>query len=275
MSDGSLRCHYCDFRVKAPPVCPICGGGRIRSYGVGTERIVEEIARLFPGARVDRMDSDSTAPRGAYGRILTAFDRGEIDILVGTQMITKGHDFPGVTLVGVVSADTSLNIPDFRAAEKTFQILTQVSGRGGRGDAPGQVIVQTVNPKNSAIRQARRHDYTGFYHDEIALRRELGYPPFGRMVNLEISSTNEAAVRKSAAGLHAVATDMARRTGGGVTVLGPAEAPLYKVKGRYRWQIILKGADRPVLHSLTRDILSRGTAPGVRIKADVDPVNFM
>ena len=275
MSDGSLRCHYCDFRVKAPPVCPVCGGGRIRSYGVGTERIAEEIQRLFPDARVDRMDSDSTAPRGAYGRILTAFDRGEIDILVGTQMITKGHDFPGVTLVGVVSADTSLNIPDFRAAEKTFQILTQVSGRGGRGDIPGRVIVQTVNPKNSAIQQARRHDYTGFYHDEVVLRRELGYPPFGRMVNLVISATNETAAGECAAKLQAVAADVARQSEGSVAVLGPAEAPLYKVKGRYRWQLILKGTDRPALHALTRDILSRGAAPGVRIRADVDPVNFM
>ena len=275
MSDGSLRCHYCDFRVKAPPVCPICGGGRIGSYGVGTERIVEEIKRLFPGARVDRMDSDSTAARGAYGRILTAFDRGEIDILVGTQMITKGHDFPGVTLVGVVSADTSLNIPDFRAAEKTFQILTQVSGRGGRGDIPGRVIVQTVNPKNSTIQQARQHDYTGFYRDEVVLRRELGYPPFGRMVNLLVSSTNETAASECAVKLQTVAADVARQSGGSVAVLGPAEAPLYKVKGRYRWQLILKGTDRPTLHSLTRDVLSRGAAPGVRIKADVDPVNFM
>ncbi|MBA7565912.1 Primosomal protein N' [subsurface metagenome] len=192
MHDGSLRCHYCDFRVKAPPVCPTCGGSRIHSYGMGTERVEEEITSLFPGARVGRMDSDSTSRRGSYERILTSLDRGEIDILVGTQMITKGHDFPSVTLVGVVSADTSLNIPDFRAAEKTFQILTQVSGRGGRGDSPGRVIVQTVNPDNGAIRLARDHNYINFYHDEIAMRRELGYPPFSRMVNLVISSTNEA-----------------------------------------------------------------------------------
>jgi primosomal protein N' (replication factor Y) len=273
--DGSLRCHYCDFRIKAPPICPSCGGSRIRSYGIGTERVEEEVARLFPGARVGRMDSDSTSKRGAYGRILTALDRGEIDILVGTQMITKGHDFPGVTLVGVMSADTSLNIPDFRAAEKTFQILTQVSGRGGRGDAPGRVIVQTVNPDNSTIQQACRHDYPGFYHDEIDMRRGLGYPPFGRMVNLVISSTNETAAADYAKKLHAVASDMVWRDGGSVSVLGPAEAPLYKVKGRYRWQLLLKGADRPALHSLVRGILSYGTTPGTRIKVDVDPVNFM
>jgi len=273
--DDSLRCHYCDFRVKAPPVCPSCGGSRIHSYGMGTERVEEEITRLFPGARVGRMDSDSTSRRGAYERILTSLDKGEIDILVGTQMITKGHDFPGVTLVGVVSADTSLNIPDFRAAEKTFQILTQVSGRGGRGDSPGRVIVQTVNPDNGAIRLAREHDYISFYHGEIAVRRELGYPPFSRMINLVISSTNEAAATGSAKKLHTFARECAQKTGRDVSVLGPAEAPLYKVKGRYRWQLLLKGPDTAALHSLAQKILAHGRAPGLRIKVDVDPVNFM
>ncbi len=275
MNDGFLRCHYCNFRVKAPPVCPACGGSRIHSYGMGTERVEEEITRLFPGARVGRMDSDSTSRRGAYERILTSLDRGEIDILVGTQMITKGHDFPGVTLVGVVSADTSLNIPDFRAAEKTFQVLTQVSGRGGRGDSPGRVIVQTVNPDNGAIRLARNHDYIGFYHDEIAMRQGLGYPPFSRMVNLVISSMNEALAARCAKELNTVARDMSRRGGGTVSILGPAEAPLYKVKGRYRWQMLLKGPNIPALHSLAEQILAYIKDPILRIKVDVDPVNFM
>jgi len=275
MNDGSLRCHYCNFRVKAPPVCPSCDGSRIHSYGMGTERVEEEITRLFPGARVGRMDSDSTSKRGAYERILTSLDRGEIDILVGTQMITKGHDFPGVTLVGVVSADTSLNIPDFRAAEKTFQVLTQVSGRGGRGDSPGRVIVQTINPDNAAIRLARDHNYISFYDDEIAERRELGYPPLSRMVNLVISSTNEAVATGCAKELNTFARDIARRGGGTVSVLGPAEAPLYKVKGRYRWQLLLKGPDTAPLHALAEQILVHGRNPGLRIKVDVDPVNFM
>ena len=275
MNDGSLRCHYCGFRLKAPPICPSCGGSRIHSYGVGTEKVEEEITRLFPGARVGRMDSDSTSKRGAYEKILMSLDRGEIDILVGTQMITKGHDFPGVTLVGVVSADTSLNIPDFRAAEKTFQVLTQVSGRGGRGDSPGRVIVQTVNPDNGAIRLARDHNYISFYHDEIAMRQELGYPPLSRMINLVISSTNEALATGCAKKLNTVARDMARREGGSVSVLGPAEAPLYKVKGRYRWQLLLKGVNIAALHSLAEQILAHSKDPGLRIKVDVDPVNFM
>ena len=232
-SDGSLRCHYCNFSVKAPPICPSCGGTRIHSYGMGTERVEQEIATLFPEARVQRMDSDSTAHKGAYETILTSLDRGEIDILVGTQMITKGHDFPGVTLVGVVSADTSLNIPDFRAAEKTFQILTQVSGRGGRGDSPGRVIVQTFSPDNYAIRQAREHRYIDFYHDEIQTRQDLGYPPFSRMVNLVISATNEARITDCVKKINTLARDLARQAGGTVSVLGPAEAPLSKVKGRH------------------------------------------
>ncbi|MCK4535012.1 MAG: primosomal protein N', partial [Syntrophobacterales bacterium] len=274
-NDNSLRCHYCNFRVKAPPVCPSCGGSRINSYGMGTERVEEEITALFPGARVKRMDSDSTSKKGAYEKILKALDRGEIDILVGTQMITKGHDFPGVTLVGVVSADTSLNIPDFRAAEKTFQILTQVSGRGGRGDSPGRVIIQTFSPDNYAIRQAREHDYISFYNDEIQTRREIGYPPFSRMVNLVISATNEPMITGCVKKLNTVARDLARQAGGNVSVLGPAEAPLSKVKGRHRWHMLLKGNDIKVLHTLAGNILANTSESGLRIRVDVDPVNFM
>ncbi len=274
-SDGSLRCHYCNFRVKAPPVCPSCGGSRIHSYGMGTERVEEETIALFPGARVKRMDSDSTAKKGEYEKILTSLDRGEIDILVGTQMITKGHDFPGVTLVGVVSADSSLNIPDFRAAEKTFQILTQVSGRGGRGDSPGRVIVQTFSPDNYTIRQTQENNYINFYNDEIQTRRELGYPPFSRMVNLIISDTNESRITGCVKKLNTVARDLARQAGGTISVLGPAEAPLAKVKGRHRWHLLLKGNDIQALHTLAGTILANTRETGLSIRVDVDPVNFM
>jgi primosomal protein N'' len=188
---GTLRCHYCDYNINLPSICPECGGRRIRNYGVGTERVEKEVSRLFPRARVGRMDSDTTAKKGVYEKLLKALDTGDIDILIGTQMITKGHDFPNVTLVGVVSADMSLNIPDFRAAERTFQIITQVSGRSGRGNSPGRVVVQTFSPEHYAIKRAREHDYPGFYGDEIALRRELDYPPFSRMVNLRISGNKK------------------------------------------------------------------------------------
>ncbi|OHE18050.1 MAG: primosomal protein N', partial [Syntrophobacterales bacterium GWC2_56_13] len=171
-AEGVLKCHHCDFTVKAADLCPACRGNRVRSYGAGTERIEEEAGKLFPGARITRMDSDTTSRKGDSERILRGLDRRDIDILIGTQMITKGHDFPEITLVGVIAADASLNIPDFRAAERTFQILTQVSGRGGRGDQPGRVVVQTFNPGHYAIRRAQEHDYAGFYADELPLRRQ-------------------------------------------------------------------------------------------------------
>jgi len=237
--------------------------------------VEEEITTLFPGARVKRMDSDSTSKRGSYEKILKSLDSGEIDILVGTQMITKGHDFTGVTLVGVVSADNSLNIPDFRAAEKTFQILTQVSGRGGRGDSPGRVIIQTFNPDNYAIKRAQEYNYISFYNNEIQTRRELGYPPFSRMVNLTISATNEARIIGCVKNLNTVARDLARQAGGKISVLGPAEAPLSRVKGRYRWHMLLKGNDIKTLHTLAGNILANTREPGLRIRVDVDPVNFM
>ena len=187
-------------------------------------------------------------------------------------MITKGHDFPNVTLVGVISADTSLNIPDFRAAERTFQIITQVSGRSGRGDSAGRVIVQTFNPEHYAIKRAKEHDYQGFYRDEITLRRELAYPPFSRMVNLCISGTKKDRVKENAGSIGTLARQL---SGKEVEVMGPAEAPIAKIKGRYRWHILLKGKDIRALHTLTRNILTKTGRDGRGIKVDVDPVNFM
>ena len=269
---GILRCHYCDFSIKAPPLCPSCQGGRIKSYGVGTEKVAEEISILFPQARVERMDSDTTVKKGSHQKLLKALDCGDIDILVGTQMITKGHDFPNVTLVGVVSADTSLNIPDFRAAERTFQLITQVSGRSGRGDSAGRVLVQTFNPQHYAVMRAKEHDYPGFYEDEISLRRELAYPPFSRMVNLRISSIKKNRVAEGAGRIGIFAREL---SGNEVEVIGPAEAPIAKIRGRYRWHILLKGRDIRALHTLAKKILTKTGEDGLDIKVDVDPVNFM
>jgi primosomal protein N' (replication factor Y) len=275
--ENILKCHYCDFAVKAPPICPACRGSRVRSYGMGTERLEEEISRAFPGARVKRMDSDSTARKGAQGKILQAFDKGEIDILVGTQMITKGHDYPGVLLVGVVMADASLNIPDFRASECTFQHLTQVAGRGGRGDDPGRVIIQTLNPEHYAIRLARNHDYLAVYEEEIVLRRALGYPPYSRMVKLNISSTKKERVEEGAKKIGEMAKTISGALAGRekVDVMGPAEAPIAKLKGRYRWHLILKGKNVGTLHGVVRDILAQNREKGLEIRVDVDPLNFM
>ncbi len=275
--EGVLKCHYCDFTVKAPPLCPNCRGGRVKSYGVGTERLEEEVKRLFPAARVARMDSDTTARQGAHARILHALHRQDIDVLVGTQMITKGHDFPGITLVGVISADTSLNIPDFRAAERTFQILTQVAGRSGRGDEPGKVIIQTFNPDHYAVRRAQTHDYKGFYGDELPIRKSLLYPPFARMVNLHVSSVNrergEAAVHHAGNIARALAAKTAEKEE--IEVIGPAEAPLARIRNRHRWQLLLKGKNINSLHALAKDVFSQAAAKRVEIRVDVDPVNFM
>ena len=277
LSEGALRCHYCDFSIKAPPLCPECGGDRILSYGLGTEKLATEIEGLFPQARIARMDSDTTSTRGSHERILRALGRGEIDILVGTQMITKGHDFPDVTLVGVVSADTTLNMPDFRAAERTFQLLTQVSGRGGRGDSPGTVVIQTLNPGHYAIQRTRTHDFTGFYEDEIALRKDLAYPPFSRMINLLVSGTGKELVEKGAALLGQRAARIASGIDfkGRLSVIGPMEAPLAKVRGRYRWQLLVRGKQVRALHAYVRQLVEGADIPGCEIRVDVDPMNFM
>lgn len=277
MNDNLLRCHYCDYTLKAPPMCPQCQGYRIGNYGIGTEKVESEIKSLYPEARVERMDSDTTQRKGSYGRILTALDRGHIDVLIGTQMITKGHDYPNVTLVGVLSADTSLNIPDFRASERTFQVITQVSGRGGRGDTPGKVIVQTFNPGHYAIQRACHHDCQGFYADEITQRRDFGYPPFSRMVNFRISSLNKSTAKYCAQGLEAIARKLIHNGSAAnlMKIMGPAEAPIAKIRGRYRWQMLLMGANIKNLHRLTREIMAKSKNLEATIKVDVDPVNFM
>ncbi len=271
--EGALRCHYCDYSIKSPPICSGCGGGRVKSYGVGTERLEDEIRRLYPKARVARMDSDSTAKKGSHGKILRAFDRGETDILIGTQMITKGHDYPNVTLVGVVSADSSLNIPDFRASERTFQVLTQVSGRGGRGDSPGRVVVQTFNPEHYSIQLARNYDYPGFYNEEMTNRKGLGYPPYSRMINIRMSHSREETVRNAAAKLGEIARNECEKYG--VQVIGPAEAPIAKIRGRHRWHMLLKGANSGMLRAFAGELLAKTKKSAADIKLDVDPVNFM
>jgi primosomal protein N' (replication factor Y) len=276
-AEDTLKCHYCDFSIKRPVACPGCRGNRISSYGMGTERLAEEIKNIFPKARIGRMDSDTTIGKGAYENILRSLYAHDIDILVGTQMIAKGHDFPGVTLVGVISADTSLNIPDFRAAERTFQLLTQVSGRGGRGAFPGKVIVQTFNPHHYAITRARDHDYLNFYEDELALRHALAYPPFSRLINLHISSTQKEKGMEGLEKLKHIIRTLTPVTisRGKVEIIGPAESPIAKIKGTHRWQILLKGSDTGAVKNLAKEILSKASTTGLDIRVDVDPVNFM
>ena len=273
---GVLKCHHCDFTSKPPTICPACRGSHVRSQGAGTERVEEEVRKFFPEARIARMDSDTTSRKGETERILRGLDRREIDILVGTQMITKGHDFPEITLVGVLAADASMNIPDFRAAERTFQLLTQVSGRGGRGDQPGRVVIQTFNPNHYAIRRAQQHDYAGFYEDELPLRRELGYPPFSRLIGLHFSSLKKEEGKKAVAEIGKRAREMAGTIAGGkADVIGPAESPLARLRGRYRWQMLLRGKESRPLHLLAEKLMEGAERNGLEIRVDVDPVHFM
>ncbi|PKN51005.1 MAG: primosomal protein N' [Deltaproteobacteria bacterium HGW-Deltaproteobacteria-13] len=274
-AEGVVKCHYCDYTIKSLPLCPSCKSNRILSYGTGTQKLEKEIEKLFPDARIQRMDSDTTSKKGAQEKILRALDERKIDILIGTQMITKGHDFPFITLVGVISADTSLNMPDFRAGEKTFQLITQVAGRGGRGDAPGRVIIQTFNPEHYALRHAQNHDYQSFYAEEVDFRQSLQYPPFGRIINLRLSSIKKDALVEEAHRLGKTAKKLSARHGNIAEILGPAESPLAKIRGRFRWQMLIKGTDINALHQIAREIIGANKNSQVKITADVDPESFM
>ncbi|MEE9197037.1 MAG: primosomal protein N', partial [bacterium] len=238
-SHRAARCHWCDSTVRTIQACPECSGALFHYGGLGTQRVEEEIKKLVPGAVVARMDRDTTSRRGAYLSLLGALGAGEIDVMVGTQMIAKGHDYPNITLVGVVSADTSLHVPDFRAAERTFQLLTQVAGRTGRGEAGGEVIVQTYMPDHYAIAHAVRHDYAGFYAEEMPRREAVGWPPFTRLALLRLEGARQEVVEDAARAL----AEACREEAGGISggeVLGPAWAAVARVKNRYRRQLILK-----------------------------------
>ena len=275
VAEGVVKCHYCDYTIKSLPLCPSCKSNRILSYGVGTQKLEKEIEKIFPHARIQRMDSDTTSRKGTQEKILRALEMREIDILIGTQMITKGHDFPFITLVGVISADTSLNMPDFRAAERTFQLITQVAGRGGRGNTPGEVIIQTFNPDHYALKHAQNHDYKAFYEEEIDFRKALQYPPFGRIINLRLSSIKKDALIEEARLLGKSAKKLSALRGNIAEIIGPAESPLAKIRGRYRFQMLIKGKDINALHQIARELINKHRNSRVRVTADVDPENFM
>jgi len=273
---GRHICHYCDYSLPAPSVCPSCKSKEITLLGRGTERVEDEVQTLFPLARVARMDRDSTRGKGGHVRVLKALEDGSVDILIGTQMIAKGHDFPGVTLVGVISADASLNLPDFRSAERTFQLVTQVMGRAGRGDKPGRVLVQTLAPEHYALTHAVAHDYEGFYREEIGFREEVGYPPFAHLAALTLSGIaalqTEQTAQEAAGLLRKIKLDCRLR----VEVLGPVTAPLGKVRGRFRWQILLKGRERSELHRILFHFRGAFNHPStIRLTIDVDPVEML
>jgi primosomal protein N' (replication factor Y) len=244
LDEDMLVCHQCNYRTRVPGTCPNCGSKRIKFLGVGTQKLEEEARAAFPGARLLRWDSDTTGRRDSHRRILEKFKKHEADILIGTQMITKGLDLPQVTLVGVISSDTALNLPDFRAGERTFQLLTQVAGRAGRGPLGGQVIIQTYSPDHYAIQAAARHDYQGLYSREIEYRRQLRYPPFSQLASMIFSHRNENACQKEAERLKRLINNEINMRGiSGMSIIGPAPAFIHRLRGRYRWQIVLRGND--------------------------------
>lgn len=240
-SDKALVCHYCGKEVPVPKTCPSCGSHYIRYFGTGTQKIEEETRRLFPEASVLRMDADTTTGKNGHARILELFGKGKADILIGTQMIAKGHDFPNVTLVGILAADLSLNLGTYQAAETCFQLITQAAGRAGRGELAGRVFIQTYQPENHAIRMAAAQDYEGFYQEEILLRQAMEYPPFSHIFSVLITGEMEQEVILAAQRLGAYMNHYAERAG--CTVVGPAPALLPKFRGEFRWQIFAKGTD--------------------------------
>ncbi|MBI2352060.1 MAG: primosomal protein N' [Deltaproteobacteria bacterium] len=263
----------------ARDLCPECGNLSLSGIGFGTEQVEQDLRGLIPGARIARMDRDTTSKRGSQERLIRQWEKGEIDILVGTQMITKGHDVMGVTLVGAILADLSLNLPDFRAVERTFQLLSQVAGRAGRGKEAGRVIIQTYAPDHYAFPNIITHDYKAFFASEIEFRRDLNYPPFSRLAHLRLEGPRAQEVEAKA---RMVGEELrARRQREPkfqeqIEILGPAPAPIEKWRSRYRWQILLKGKrSRPLLElaSQAREILPRSRS--TRFYIDVDPYNML
>lgn len=278
LREDRLSCHYCGFSSNPKLRCASCGKDGLQAYGFGTEKLEHDLKALFPFARIARLDTDSTRKKGTALQILKSFSEHDFDILVGTQMITKGYDFPGVTLVGVIAADLSLGFPDFRAAERTYQILSQIAGRAGRGKQTGKVIIQTFNPDHYAISSATTHNYNSFFIQERKLREQLGYPPFSYLACLMLYGVNKGKTAQAAVNVnHGIRhlLDKWPEAGKKISILGPAEASISRLKGKHRWQMLIKSRSvsllqqlLPKIEGLSKDIL-RGT--DVKLILDVDP----
>lgn len=273
-----LRCHYCDYHTQAPDSCELCKGLDLKPVGAGSERIEEELHALFPMARIGRLDSDTVSTQTKRTQLLQSMHNRELDIMVGTQMIAKGHDFSHVTFVGVVSAEMSLNMPDFRAPERSFQLLTQMSGRAGRAHLPGEVLIQTVQPEHYCLQDVMAHNYGAFAAAELERRRDLLYPPFGRLISCTISSNNETKGQDYATLLGDALRNYNDAHPIDGMILGPAPALMFKLRGKTRFQILVKFQSATHVHALTRVILAHSDAhipSGVQVTIDVDPLNFI
>jgi primosomal protein N' (replication factor Y) len=279
---NAYRCHYCGFSRAATSKCEYCGSDKIRHLGLGTEKLEAMVASIFPKARIARMDRDTTKRKGSILKLLKGLKNKTTDILIGTQMVAKGHDFPNITLVGIICADLSLSFPDFRACERTFQLLAQVAGRAGRGDKPGIVFLQTYNPDHFSIAAARQQDFIAFYRQEINFRKALNYPPYSRMIQLKISGKDPQETENHARLLGDLCRGLKTHLSDdyqGVEIMGPIEASLTRVAGRYRWQVLLKGLTATALHQFINQLMSENPTifarHPVQVTIDVDPYSMM
>ena len=271
--NGFLVCHYCGKTKKQPNLCPKCGSKYVKFFGAGTERVEEEVRRHFKNAKILRMDVDTTRAKDSHEKIYNVFKSREADILIGTQMVSKGLDFPNVTLVGILAADMSLNVPDYRAAERSFQIITQVAGRAGRGDKEGEVIVQTYTPEHYSLQYAKKYDYEDFYEKEFTIRAMMGYPPFGRILLINGTGKKEDELKKQMIYLGKKVKEKAEEFGG-LEVLGPTPCIIYRIKENYRWQIIVKGEFSSKFSKSIKDILydkANNVYNDIRVSMDINP----
>ncbi len=280
LTEKNLRCHYCDYRQPVPNTCPQCGSVRIKYFGHGTQKLEEELANNFPVARIIRMDVDSTSKKGSHHQIYRQLTSGSVDILLGTQMIAKGLDLPKVTLVGVISADSTLNIPDFRAAERTFQLLTQVAGRAGRGQKIGKVIFQSYDPEHYSLRFAKEHDYHNFYQEEINHREQLGYPPYSELVRIGFTGLNHQKVSTAAHQFYRIVKSIQQTLADSnnpayyIEVLGPGPTLIPKVQNKFRWQLLMKSNHQPWLEQLVTEAWAKYQSvkqPDVKVIKDRNP----
>ena len=280
--ENAYKCHYCGFSLSPASTCTSCGSSRVSLLGLGTEKVEEAVRSLFPETRIARMDRDTTSKKGSILSILRALKHQEIDVLVGTQMVAKGHDFPNITLVGIICADLSLNFPDFRAGERTFQLLAQVAGRAGRGEMPGKVILQTYNPDHFSILSARDQDFKAFYDTEITYRKALNYPPFSRIIQIRISGKDKDRTSRYAKDLGDICHVIRKRKKTflkSIEILGPIEASLQKIATYYRWQILLKGISSKSLHLFVHFLflenIYKTARRDIQVVIDVDPLSMM
>lgn len=271
---NNLKCHYCDYTHKWPGICPTCKNKELSVFGVGTQKVEEELKSIFPQARVFRLDRDTAKHKGVYRQVYEGFKNEDYDILVGTQMVAKGFDFPRVTLVGVIDSDTALYLPDFRAAERTFQLITQVAGRAGRSALGGNVIVQTMYPDHYALLAAKEHDYKIFYNKEIDARAQIKYPPFARLVNIMVRSSKEEKVEEAIKNINSKIVSFRENNAYSFEMLGPTPAAHTKLRNMFKWQLLLKGKSSELI-STSHMIMSLDPIPGVYVGVDVDPQSIL